>query len=276
MKNEWKKVWRLMLGALLFLGAAIGVLELAGIGETVKKYLAGIFIVLLAVFGSMGSMESNLSSGPEMQDGLVEVTRVVDGDTIIISGERKVRLLGINAPEAGDCFYEESKDALTELIEGEYVELKKDVSGMDNFGRLLRYVFLPSGNEYTDDMFVNDYLLREGYADVEPASQDRVYRSLFTSSRNQAVTDRSGMWGACEDREETAETEYPLEGNDQPTDPNCTIKGNISRLNLGKTYFLVGCSNYDKTKIDFSKGEQYFCTEEEAIEAGFTKSGNCR
>ena len=276
MENEWRKVGRIMLGITLTLGATLGVLTLTGTGETVRKYLAGFFIVLLAVVGSMGSMESNLSSGPEMQDGLVEVTRVVDGDTIIISGERKVRLLGINAPESGDCFYEESRNALTQLIEGEYVDLKKDISGMDNFGRLLRYVSLPSGSEYTDDIFVNQYLLREGYADIEPASQDRVYRSLLTSARNRAIMDRNGMWEACEDREETAETEYPLEGNDQSTDPNCTIKGNISRLNLGKTYFLVGCSNYDKVKIDFSKGEQYFCTEEEAIESGFTKSGNCR
>lgn len=276
MKNEWQKVGRLMLGITLTLGAILGVLTLTGTHETFRKWLAGIFIVSLAVVGSISSMESNLSSGPEMQDGLVEVTRVVDGDTIIISGERKVRLLGINAPESGDCFYEESKDALTELIEGEYVGLKKDVSGMDNFGRLLRYVLLPNSNEYAKDIIVNNYLLREGYADVEPASQDRVYRSLFASSRNQAIMERNGMWGACEDSGETAETEYPLEGNEEPTDPNCTIKGNVSRLNLGKTYFLVGCSNYDKTKVDFSKGERYFCTEEEAIEAGFTKSGNCR
>jgi len=156
-------------------------------------------------------------------------------------------------------FFEESRDALAELIDGEKVDLKKDVSGMDNFGRLLRYVFLPSGSEYTDDMFVNQRLLREGYADIGLASQDRVYRSLLVSARNQAVTERNGMWGACEDRGDTAETEYPLEGNDQPQDLDCTIKGNISRLNLGKTYFFVGCSNYDKVKVDFSKGEQYFC-----------------
>ena len=276
MKNEWKKVLRLMLGITLTLGAILGVLTLTGTHETARKWLAGIFIVLIAVFGSISSMDSNLSSGPEMSDGLVEVTRVIDGDTIIISGERKVRLLGINAPESGDCFFEESRDALAELIDGEKVDLKKDVSGMDNFGRLLRYVFLPSGSEYTDDMFVNQRLLRGGYADIGSASQDRVYRSLLVSARNQAVTERNGMWGVCEDRGDTAETEYPLEGNDQPQDPNCTIKGNISRLNLGKTYFFVGCSNYDKVKIDFSKGEQYFCTEEEAMEAGFAKSGSCR
>ena len=276
MQNEWKKVSRLMLGVILTLGTIIGVLTLTGTHETVRKYLAGIFIVLIAMFGSIGSMDSNLSSGPEMSDGLVEVTRVIDGDTIIISGDRKVRLLGINAPESGDCFFEESRDALAELIDGEKVDLKKDVSGMDNFGRLLRYVFLPSGSEYTDDMFVNQRLLREGYADIGSASQDRVYRSLLVSARNQAVTERNGMWGVCEDRGDTAETEYPLEGNDQPQDSDCTIKGNISRLNLGKTYFFVGCSNYDKVKIDFSKGEQYFCTEEEAMEAGFVKSGSCR
>jgi len=104
MKNEWKKVLRLMLGITLTLGAILGVLTLTGTHETARKWLAGIFIVLIAVFGSISSMDSNLSSGPEMSDGSVEVTRVIDGDTIIISGDRKVRLLGINAPESGDCF----------------------------------------------------------------------------------------------------------------------------------------------------------------------------
>lgn len=277
-KKEFKKLGRLFLGLAVVLGAALGVLTLTGANETVRKWLAGLLIIIISIGGALyqAGSDSNSETVPESGPNLVEVVRVIDGDTIVVDRDTEVRLIGVDAPESGECFFQESRDALAELIEGKNVELKKDVSGMDDFGRLLRYVFLPSDSEYRDDLFVNKYLLDEGYADVLPLSQDRIYRRLLTSGRNEAITKRKGMWGACENQEEEAESFYPLEANDLPTDPKCTIKGNISAHGLSKTYFFLGCSNYDKVKIDFSKGEQYFCTEQEAIDAGFVKSGSCK
>jgi len=60
-----------------------------------------------------------------------------------------------------------------------------------------------------------------------------------------------------------------------PSDPECIIKGNISEKGYGKTYLIPGCDNYKNVKIDQRKGEKYFCTEEEAFEAGFRKATNC-
>jgi micrococcal nuclease len=51
----------------------------------------------------------------------------------------------------------------------------------------------------------------------------------------------------------------------------CNIKGNISSSG-GKVYHVPGGAMYDKTIIDTSKGEKYFCTKEEAEKEGFRAS----
>lgn len=54
----------------------------------------------------------------------------------------------------------------------------------------------------------------------------------------------------------------------------CDIKGNIS--NSGdKIYHLPSCASYNKTSIDESKGEKWFCSEKKAIDAGWRKAKNC-
>ncbi len=268
-KEEFKKLGRLFLGFAVVLGAVISILTLTGSNEALRKYLAGVFIFLITLVGVLNVVESDLNSEivPESGANLVTVVRVIDGDTIVIDGDIHVRLLGINAPETGECFYEESKDTLISLIQGEEIRLEKDVSDMDNFGRLLRYVFLSN-----DNLFINNSLLKEGYADVMSSGQDLLYRRLLTSSRNQAITQRKGMWGVCENQEEEAETIFPLEKNDISTNPECLIKGNISEHGYGKVYFSPGDPNYNQVKISFDKGEQFFCTEQEAEAAGFVKN----
>jgi hypothetical protein len=54
---------------------------------------------------------------------------------------------------------------------------------------------------------------------------------------------------------------------DPPTTTNCRIKGNISQS--GRIYHIPGSAWYDRTEIDESKGERWFCTEEEARTAGW-------
>lgn len=56
-------------------------------------------------------------------------------------------------------------------------------------------------------------------------------------------------------------------------DTGCVIKGNIS--SNGKIYHLPGCGSYDKTVINESAGEKWFCTEAEAVSAGWRKAKNC-
>ena len=81
---------------------------------------------------------------------LVTVRRVIDGDTIDTSIGR-VRVVGIDTPEKGDCGYQGATSALRAAIaaSGDQVVLVKAGQGddEDRYGRLLRYVDSPSGTD---------------------------------------------------------------------------------------------------------------------------------
>jgi len=240
----------------------------------IRRILIIILVFLAGLFSSnLINPSDNNPVLDDSKDRFYLVTEIVDGDTITINGSTRVRLLGIDAPETDECYFSESKEALSNLIEGEYVRLEKDISGIDNFGRLLRYIFLPQGDAM-DDIFVDNYMTKQGFADISEVSQNKRYRDILISGRNEAVTMNRGMWSACE--QELEEKTERFETNNPPPSPDCVIKGNVSEKGYGKVYFLPGCANYKTTKIDFEKGDMYFCTEEEAQAAGFTKATSCK
>jgi len=199
------------------------------------------------------------------------VSYVVDGDTIDIADDVRIRLLGIDAPERGECGYAESRAFLTQLVAGKPIRIEKDITGADQYDRLLRYVYLPSAAAAADDVLVNDALLRAGHARTLGIAPDNRYRDLFATAQEQAKQASRGIWGACDVLDE----ESASQSDSQPTDPACIIKGIVSAKSFGRNYFYPGCPNYNRIKIDLSKGEGYFCTEAEAREAGFTRSVSC-
>lgn len=68
---------------------------------------------------------------------------------------------------------------------------------------------------------------------------------------------------------ETGESEDP----EILATPSCeSIKGNINSKGE-KIYHTADSPNYNQTLIDESKGEAFYCTEEEAQAAGFRKAG---
>jgi micrococcal nuclease len=198
------------------------------------------------------------------------VSSVIDGDTIKINKDQRIRLIGIDAPDKGECYYHTSTQALKELIEDKVVKLEKDITDKDDYGRLLRYVVLL--NKDGDDILVNDYLIRKGFARTMAISPDTKYRDLLSSAQQEAYRNKLGMWGECNYE---LENQGAREVDTEPVDPKCTIKGNISEKGYGKTYLVPGCVSYESVKVDTRKGEQYFCSEPEAEDAGFRKAINC-
>ncbi len=198
-------------------------------------------------------------------------------DKLVTTSTERVRLLGLNAPEEGECYAKEAGEYLKSLVGEKEVRLEKDVSGADQYGRLLRYVFIPSGDEKENDLFVNEMLVREGYAVYDAHPPDNRYREFLASAGEEARNAKRGIWGACNiaptenERERATQREIDM----PPPSPNCIIKGNISEKGYGKTYLVPGCDNYNNVKVDTRKGERYFCTEEEATSAGFRRADNC-
>jgi micrococcal nuclease len=115
------------------------------------------------------------------------VTRVVDGDTIIIEGNYRVRYIGIDTPEMGEAFGLEAWQANRELVEGKVVHLERDVSETDKYGRLLRYV-------YVDDILVNAELVRAGLADAKAYPPDTKHQDYLEKLEQEARQAGRGMW----------------------------------------------------------------------------------
>lgn len=133
------------------------------------------------------------------------VTKVVDGDTIEVSlngEENLVRLLGIDTPETLDprkpvqCFGKESSNKTKKLLDRKSVILEKDITEKDKYGRLLRFIFLPLENGQL--LFVNDYLIREGFAKVLTIPPDLKYAQKFLEAQREAREGKRGLWGSCQ------------------------------------------------------------------------------
>lgn len=129
------------------------------------------------------------------------VSRVIDGDTIEIEGGQKVRYIGIDTPETVDprrpvgCFGREASEENKRLVENKSVILVKDVSDTDKFGRLLRYVYVNGGNGPT--IFVNDHLIRQGYARASTYPPDVKFTEQFLQAENEAREGGRGLWQKC-------------------------------------------------------------------------------
>lgn len=124
---------------------------------------------------------------------LVRVLRVIDGDTFEIDGGQRVRYIGIDTPELSgkvECYGREAYEKNRELIEGKEIQMVKDISETDRYGRLLRYV-------YIGDNFINDMLVRTGYANASSYPPDIMYQNQFNSAEREAREGGRGLWSSC-------------------------------------------------------------------------------
>jgi micrococcal nuclease len=147
------------------------------------KRFSLLFIAFFLILTLTGCV-SNVSSTT------VHVIHVIDGDTIIIEGDIRVRYIGIDTPEMllePEPFAIDATEANRTLVEGKMIRLEKDVSETDKYGRLLRYV-------YVDDTFVNAELVRLGYAVVKAYPPDTKYQRLLEQMETEAKDDQRGLW----------------------------------------------------------------------------------
>ncbi len=119
------------------------------------------------------------------------VTRVIDGDTIVLESGERVRYIGMNTPEDGavvECYGTAATKRNIELVENKTVTLVKDVSETDRYGRLLRYV-------YIEDQMINRILLDEGFAQVATYPPDVMHQETFSAAQEIAREKEIGLWG---------------------------------------------------------------------------------
>ena len=142
------------------------------------------------------SLAQTYPQNANINDGLVRVVHVIDGDTIELEGGERIRYIGMDTPETVDprkpvqCFGLEASRKNKELVEGKRVRLEKDITDRDRYGRLLRYVWV-------GDVFVNLELVRQGFAHSYSYPPDIAHQDQFRAAEREAREANKGLWSAC-------------------------------------------------------------------------------
>ncbi|MCX6722314.1 MAG: thermonuclease family protein [Candidatus Staskawiczbacteria bacterium] len=113
------------------------------------------------------------------------VTKVIDGDTVVVEGGYHVRLLGMDADEKGYPCYDSAKTRIESLILGKQIRLEKDITDLDQYGRCLRYIFVGDTN-------IDVQLVKEGLAVARFYQPDVKYKAEITAAEKQAETSGVG------------------------------------------------------------------------------------
>jgi len=190
-------------------------------------------LVLVGLFGLVGC-----SHGAD-----VIVRYVYDGDSFVMSNGDEIRLIGIDAPEKDEPGADESKTFLTNLIQGKNIRLEADKEDKDKYHRLLRYAYLPErqGQAGIGDTFINDEMIKNGYAVTLFIPPNNKYRAEFTAYEKLAKEAKKGLWANGETIQPPGVSEPPKQ--ETPKEITVYVTG------TGKKYHRAGCSSLSKTRI---------------------------
>jgi micrococcal nuclease len=155
-------------------------------------------LVALAAVAALGGgalLQRGESAGSTEK---ARVERVVDGDTIVLSGGERVRYIGVDTPESVkpgtpvQCFAKAASHENQRLVGGERVRLRYDAERRDRYGRLLAYVY-----RARDGLFVNAELVRRGFATTLTIPPNVAHAADFRKLARNARTQGRGLWSAC-------------------------------------------------------------------------------
>lgn len=160
-----------------------------------------------------------------------------------------------DAPELENCGGKESKDFVAKLVEGKMVKLE-EMALENSAGHRPMYMV------YVGETLVNRELLAAGWARYHSDNTTRTEEMKKANAEAKRL--KLGIFGdKCS---QTINID----------NPNCKIKGNIDPDNSQvRIYQMPGCVQYKTTTVDLDRGEQWFCTEAEAVKAGYVISKRC-
>jgi endonuclease YncB( thermonuclease family) len=198
---------------------------------------------------------------------MVGTATVIDGDTIEIRDQR-IRLHGIDAPEGGQLCERDGSPyrcgqraalALADKIGRATVRCEQ--RDVDRYNRIVAVCSL--GN-----VDLNASMVRQGWAIAY-----RQYSRDYVNDESAAQAEKAGIWAGrfIEPSRWRRGDRLAVESAKEPATASCQIKGNISRSGE-RIYHVPGGRDYGPTRIDKSKGERWFCSEDEARKAGWRGS----
>jgi len=201
-------------------------------------------------------------SAPASANSFTGTAKVIDGDTIVVQSQ-VIRLYGIDAPENGQkcknrrgksygCGNEAEK-ALKALVEP---GVSCTGTVFDSYDRLIAVCSNDSGD-------LNREMVLSGHALVF-----RKFSDTYSEEESVAKQSGAGIWqGDFEPPWKFRSKRWQVAAQESQY-PDCPIKGNINRKGV-KIYHTPWSRSYSRTKIDESKKERWFCSEAEALAAGW-------
>lgn len=209
-----------------------------------KQTLLFILLVISLLFNAYFVKKSTTES---------TVKEVLDGDTFMLMNGDRIRLLSVDAPEKGRCGAQEATEALSALIAGKSVTIKEE--RRDQYGRRMGLI-------YVGGTLVNEMMLASGW--TRPTYDKNSQKDRLQTASHKATEDKLGIHSSlCK------------KVNPIPPSPDCTIKGNIDKASWDHLYHLPTCRHYNQIILELDMGEQFFCSEKEAQDAGFTLAPDC-
>lgn len=218
--------------------------------------LAPVCVLILA------TVPAGAAVGTPDHGHVVGSASVIDGDTIEIVGQR-IRLEGIDAPEAGqDCPRRlfgtwrcgaAATKALRSLVEGRTVTCES--RGTDKYDRILGVCF-------ADGVEINRRMVADGNAWAFVR-----YSTSYVAEERDARANRRGIFATVDSQPPWEYRKRHWASAQQQAPEGCAIKGNVTRN--GHIYHMPWSPWYDKVTIEPSRGERWFCTETEALSAGW-------
>jgi micrococcal nuclease len=182
---------------------------------------------------------------------LLDVVKVVDGDTIDVSTDGKterIRLIGINTPETVDprktveCFGKEASDKAKSILSGKKVYLEADITQgeRDKYNRLLRYVFLEDGTNF------NLQMIKDGYAYEYTYEVPYKYQLEFKNAQKYAQKNLNGLWSpnTCNGDTTKTSTNATSSTSTQATTNQSNGVYYTSSYGSSKYYYPDSCSGW--------------------------------
>ncbi len=161
------------------------------------------------------------------------VSRVIDGDTVQLDDGRKLRYAGINAPEEGEPYYQESTQANNLLVGNKEVDLEFGRSKTDKHGRILAYV-------YVGRTFIQAELVKQGWVLVLRAQPLPRYRELLLKSQEEAKANGRGIWTKGQHRGQlTVVGVHPRESRKQSANDEFVVFKNAGGSSLDLTGWSI-------------------------------------
>jgi micrococcal nuclease len=180
------------------------------------------------------------------------VRHVLDGDSVILTDQRQVRLIGINAPEFGkdgkpdEPLAAAARDRLRELVQGKSVRLVLEEEQRDHYGRWLAHLQLP------DNTRVEEILLKEGLAAAIaiPPNVGQV-RQLFEAEAV-ARAARRGIWGLAYATPVAAESLASAHTGFR------FVRGRVTHVGRSQKYVYLDMGPQFALRIGHADWKQYF------------------